>query len=197
MLSPQSHNSGSVLILTVIISTVLFSIGIALTSILQKEVTRHLYADRSVVALNIANTALECALYNDFRRFVFSDDESLEQSAELSCGNLYHIRPKGDWGSLYTPNPEPGTNPAAGTGRYEYVVVQPDRGTAQEDLPHISDVPCAWVIVRKQCLNDDGLTPSFCADGLIESFVEVRGYASCSEDNEAERGLVRRFRLYY
>ena len=201
-LKKSPNNKGSVLILTVIISTILFSIGISLVSILEKEITRQRYADQSVVALNIANTAFECTLYNDFRRYAFDAHTRGETTHPFSCGTIYQVRTVGDWGVPYVLNPVAGSTVAVGTGRYEYVVVQVDRSTAMTvgttpDLDDGVERPCARVVVQKQCLTPPPAGTTICPNGLIESYVEVRGYFSCTEGNETDRDLVRRFRVYY
>ena len=180
------------------IATVLFSIGISIASILEKEVKRQRYADQSIIALNIANTALECTLYNDFRRNIFSRTISIS----LDCGRIYQVRPNADWAAAYVAAPVSGTDTASGTGRYEYTVIQLDKARVNtvDTTPDLDDGverPCAQVTVRKQCLTTPPSGATVCPNGLIESYIEVRGYFSCIEGNESDRDLIRRFRVHY
>lgn len=180
---------GSVLILSVVIATVLFSIGAALASIFEKDVRRQSYGKRSQTALSIANTAFECALYNDFRRDTFQGSLT-PAGITVDCGDRYQVRStdlSGVWGGLsYTPP----VHSIPGVGVYTFVVV----ASEGSDLSLLTDpVPCARVIVSKVCSQVSG---GFCA-GVIDSFIESKGYDRCLSGNLAERDLVRRFRVYY
>ena len=196
----RRDNRGSILILTIVIATVLFSIGISIASILEKEVKRHRYADQSIIALNVANTAFECTLYNDFRSDVFNSGRDIAGSVD--CGRIYQVRSGSDWEEPYEADPVSGTNTASGTGRYEFTVIQLDKtrvvtiGTTP-DLDDGIERPCANVVVRKQCLMTLPSGATVCPNGLIESYIEVKGYFSCMEGNESSRDLIRRFRVYY
>jgi len=195
----KEKNRGSVFVLAIIISAVLFSIGISITSILQKEVARQAYVDQSISAFNIGNTALECTLYNDFRRFVFSPSSvDGTRPRSINCGILYKVRPINDWSREYVVSPKSGTNNQPGTGEYEYVVIQLDKTSVSNNsvnLRSLSEVPCASITLKKQCSGvvENGV----CKDGLIENFIEVKGYHSCSQGNESSRTVVRRFRIKY
>ena len=194
----RRDDRGSILILTIVIATVLFSIGISIASILEKEVQRQRYADRSLIALNVANTAMECTLYNDFRRNIFGNPSG----GRVDCGRIHQVRPENDWAEPYDATPVVATDAAAGTGRYEYTVIRIDKtrvGTVDTtpDLDDGVERPCAHVVVRKQCLSTLPSGATVCPDGLIESYIEVRGYFSCTEGNRTDRDLIRRFRVHY
>ena len=199
--TPTNRTAGSVLILTMIISSVLFSIGISLASILEKEVTRHLYADRAVVALNIANTALECTLYNDFRYFAFNENLRDQGLFKFTCGNVYQVRNHGDWSEPYVPQSTT-TGDARGTGTYQYDIIQVDKATvlnldSNTNLDSKTGMPCASVTVKKLCTGGTSGGAVKVCEGSIESSIEVKGYFACSEGNESDRALVQRFQVYY
>ena len=197
----ETQKSGSVLILTIIISSVLFSIGISLASILQKETARQLFGLRSAEAIAIANTAFECTLYNDFNRFAFFTTTSGVLSAQsLDCGEPYPVRAVGDWSIPYVPTLEDSV--AVGTGRYTFVVLQLGSDSSEDSTAPMdskTDLPCAQVTLQRRCVL--GTTAqgdqTICSEGVIESLVDVHGYAFCSEGDREERRLVRRFRVYY
>ena len=202
----HTTNKGSVLIITIVITAVLLSIGTTLASILDKEVTRQIYSRRSQQAMNIANSALECVLFNDFYRSIFQSLTETEYT-EVDCGDLYQVRKSDEdnnW-AVYIPDPEPLENDEqviVGAGTYTFVVVQ----TAEKDLSGVSEVPCAHITIKKVCAVDDttvitdseGVNHIICGDGLIETSVEVKGYNACSSgETERERRLVRRFKVHY
>ena len=181
----RTKNAGSVLVVTILITSVMFGIGTTFASILEKEVSRQVYEDRSQTSINIANTALECALYNDFRRNVFTS--SVARS--VTCGSLYQIRPTGDWSGTYSAATGHGT--VTGTGTYEFAVID----SRDESLSGVSDVPCAHVIVERRCVGDT--TGTVCDSGIISVSIEVRGYDACSSGDERQRDVVRRFKVHY
>ena len=164
------HTKGSILIFSIIITAILTSIGIAFASILEKEARKQIYASRSQVALNIANSALECTLYNDFRRQVF-DYSLFSVPKTFDCGDLYKARNNDDWNTRFTPVTSDNT--------YEYEIIAND-GIGDIDSS-TSRVPCARVKVIK---------------GAVSS-IEIKGYDRCSQGDEAQRDLVRRFKITY
>lgn len=180
------NSDGSVLIITILITSIIFGVGITFSSILEKEIARQVYEDRSQKAANIANTALECALFNDFRRFTF--DSSLGGGSSIVCGDLYQVKDTANWGTEYDLSSDRGH---AGTGMYEFAIIK----YRTDDLTNVSDVPCAHVIVQKRCVG--GLTGSTCDSGVIDASIEVWGYDRCSSGNESDRDIVRRFKVHY
>ena len=194
MNTKKKNNRGSVLVIVVVITSVLLGIGVAFSSILEKEIIRQLYGERSQTALNIANTALECTLYNDFRRHAF-DGDLFGLKPRLDCGALHQVRlidaGAEDWTVPYSPETHQVRGKLTGESTHTYVVIASDR----TDLTGVSDVPCARLTVKKECTRDAG-TDAVC-DGEIVASVEVRGYHGCSAGNEASRDLVRRFRVRY
>ena len=195
---------GSVLIITIVITAVLLSIGVTLAAIFQKEIVRQIYGRQSQVAMNIANSALECALYNDFRRSVFRSEELADRVYNsVDCGDLYPVRAgpirqnngqikPANWAVEYIPSlgdekgEDGSTGGAVGTGYYSFVVIRSEDG----NIPG-GKVPCAHVAVKKEC-------PGNCQDNLIKTSMEVKGYHACSSgETESERRLVRRFRVRY
>ncbi len=188
----QNKNKGSVLVTTIAVTAVLLAIGITLTSILEKDVTRQVYGKRSQIAMNIANSALECVLFNDFRRQTFEKLLSRKYDA-LDCGELYQVRKGSDWSILYKPSSDEDDSTPIGTGTYQFVVID----SPAKNLNGISKVPCAHITVKKVC--SKGVTNSnICTEGLIESSTEVKGYSICSSgETESSRDLVRRFKVYY
>ena len=194
---------GSVLIITIVITSVLLSIGVTLATILEKEITRQSYGRRSQVAINVANTALECTLFNDFRRSVFRSAALAERvNHTVECGELYEVRaddltiPDDDWSKEYVASLGD-DQVIPGAGIYSFIVIRSDGADLSE--PGLQ-VPCAHVVVTKECVGNDPNDPrvTTCADGLLETSIEVRGYDSCSRgQRESDRGLVRRFRVYY
>lgn len=164
-------HKGSVLVVSVVITTVLTSIGIAFASILEKERRKQVYNQRSQIALNIANSALECTLYNDFHRLAF------DRGIFIECGDEYGAREQDDW---YRPFKVTFDRTLKDVYTYEIVerASKENKKKAWEDLVN---VPCARVTVRK---------------GEAKT-IEVKGYDRCSSGNEAERNLVRRFKVIY
>ena len=194
MYTKKYENSGSVLVITILITAVLLAIGITLFSILEKDIVRQSYGKRSQIAIRVANSALECALFNDFRRSTFQRLLT-RKFDEVDCGGLYQVRKGTDWSVTYVPSSdEPDSPPPAGTGTYQFVVIQ----SIAENLDGVTKVPCAHVTVKKVCANGAAVGANVCNGGLVESSVEVKGYSACSSgETEASRGLVRRFKVYY
>lgn len=188
-------NSGSVLVVTILVTAVLLAIGITLFSILEKDILRQSYGRRSQIAIRIANSALECALFNDFRRSTFQKLLTRKYD-EINCGDLYQVRKGDDW-SAYVPEEDEHDEDPAGTGTYQFIVIQSMVSTV-DNLKSVSNVPCAHVTVKKVCVNGTTVGTNICNGGLIESSIEVKGYSSCSSgETEASRELVRRFKVYY
>lgn len=183
----QTKSRGSVLVVTILITSVLFGIGTAFASILEKEVARQVYEDRSQKAVNIANTALECALYNDFRRHTFNT--LVESDDTVICGDFYQVREIGNWSVSYYPSTDNGT--VGGTGTYEFAVI----ASQNVNLSGVSNVPCAHIIVQRRCIGST--TGTSCDSGVINTSTEVRGYDSCSSGNEDQRDIVRRFKVHH
>ena len=195
MIKPRMHNiqktnKGSVLIITIVITAILLSIGATLAAVLDKEVTRQIYSRHSRLAMNMANSALECVLFNDFYRAMFQSLTEREYS-EVNCGELYQVRKEDDWSVPYDPASDESGNEALGTGTYQFVIIDSE----EEDLSGVR-VPCAHIKVEKKCVI--GSTNNVCEDELIESSIEVKGYNACSSDeSESDRNLVRRFKVRY
>lgn len=188
----NSQNKGSVLVATIAITAVLLAVGITLSSILQKDILRQLYGKRSQIAMNVANSALECVLFNDFQRNTFETLLTRKHNA-LDCGELYQVRKGSDWSVIYTPSSDESNSTPPGTGTYQFVIID----APTQNLSRIINVPCAHVTVKKVC-SKRVTGNNTCADGLIESSIEVKGYSTCSSgEAEASRDLVRRFKVYY
>ena len=189
----REDKRGSVLAVTIVVTAVLLSIGITLSSILEKDITRQIYGRQSQTAMNIANSALECTLFNDFRWQTF---QSLlaKKYDEVRCGELYQVRKGNDWSVTYKPSSDEVGSGAAGTNTYQFVVIDSETQT----LTGVSEVPCAHITVKKECVKGINITNNTCNEGLIESSTEVKGYNSCSSgEKESDRGLIRRFKVYY
>lgn len=184
------RDKGSVLIIAMVMTAVLFSIGLAFASIIEKEVVRQHYSIRSQRAFAVADIAWECALYNDFRRLVFSEGGGFSGRARFSCGDDGNVKvrpPEED--SFYTPTERIQKSSlssrfSSNTGAYNFVVVHEG---SEADVK-----PCADVSVQKRCVLSSG--DSDCSDSeVIETRVVVVGYDSCSLDGSTEkRGDVRR-----
>ena len=187
------NNSGSVLVVTIVVTAVLLAIGVTLSSILEKDIIRQTYGKRSQAAMNIANSALECTLFNDFRRHTFQALVTRKYDV-VECGELYQVRKGSDWTVAYVPSSdESATNPT-GTGTYQFVVID----SIVPNLTGVSEVPCAHITVKKVCSKGVNTGTNICTEGLIESSIEVKGYNACSSnEKESDRGLVRRFKVYY
>ena len=189
----NTNNKGSVLVITIVVTAVLLGVGTTLASILEKEITRQFYGQQSQIAMNMANSALECILFNDFHRHAFQPLVTRRYNT-VDCGELYQVRKGTDWSVMYTPaSDEKGTN-SAGTGSYQFVIIDSD----QTNLTGVSKVPCAHITVEKKCANGTVVGTNVCTGGLIEASIEVKGYSSCSSgEKEIDRRLVRRFKVHY
>lgn len=167
---------GSILVLAIVISTALFGIGTTLASIFSLEAKRQQYGARSRVALNIAHTAFECALYNDFRRGAFRGAHA-PADAVVDCGDLYQVRSTTDagaWGA------GPYATSALRGDTFTYAVVATEE---TDDLATriTTPVPCARVTVKKSA----------------PASIEVLGFDRCLSGNLSSRDLARRFKIYY
>lgn len=197
----KNKDRGSVLIIVIIISSILFSIGIAFAFILEKEVLRQIYSQRSQKALNIANSALECVLFNDFRRNVFSPT-FLGRSSNFDCGDFYHVRNASGvdvWSGLeyFVNNIDIVTSGSASTRTYKFKIVE----SFDSDLSNVDSAPCAYVDVKKEerCISKADAVVGTCTAKDILSSVEVRGYFRCSATH-TENGngqVVRKIKVFY
>ena len=189
-----ANNKGSVLVITIVVTTVLVTIGITLSSILEKDIVRQIYGRQSQVAMNIANSALECTLFNDFQWHVFQSLITRTYDA-VNCGEVYQVRKGADWSvtKKYKPSSDEAKTGAIGTGTYQFVVIDSEI----ENLKGVSK-PCAHITVKKVCAKGVNIGTNICNGGLIESSIEVRGYSICSSgEKQLDRKLVRRFKVYY
>ena len=181
----RANARGSVLIVVIIISSVLFSIGIAFAKILERELLSQVYAQRSIVAFNVANSALECVMYNNFQRGAFSSNHFFSRIDTVDCGSYFHVRSTDStkWGTTPYGLKDEGTN--SQEDKYKFKLVE----HTSADLSSVSATPCAYVTVERDC-----------SDGVCSSFVDVRGYALCSaNESESQHAAdgVRRLRLQF
>ena len=192
-ITKAGENTGSVLVITILITAVLLAIGITMASILERDIVRQAYGRQSQSAMNIANSALECVLFNDFRRHTFQTLLARKYDV-VACGELYQVRKGSDWSITYKPSSDESSANPAGTGTYQFVIID----SAVKDLVGVSRVPCAHITVKKVCAEGVKTGTTICEEGLIESSIEIKGYNSCSSgETEVSRGLVRRFKVYY
>ena len=184
---------GSVLIIVLIMSSILFTIGITFAFILEKEVKGQTYAERSQKALNIANSALECFLYNDFQRNIFAT-RFFSTNPHFDCGNHYHIRGVGDWGSsVYKPVV---SSENARLGNFNFKVVE----SPKANLENVERAPCAYVDLNRECsIMPASSTASSICNAPIDVSIEIRGYYECSKSHEegGEEQIVRRIQISY
>ena len=168
----------------------MFSVGVALAGILEKEVRRYFYNERSQRAINVANSALECVLFNDFRRLIFNDLGSLK-NVPINCGGLYHALIERDWSKRYIPE-STGSNEAKGEGVYNFVIVEShETDFATSSGPY----PCAYITLKKKCDGEKNPVTNRCS-GVIVKSIEVRGYNACKESGPDD-DIVRRFKIFY
>ena len=175
----KQTNKGSVLVLTIIITSALLGIGITLVSIIEKESLRQAFGFRSQQAFLIVDTAWECTLYNDFQQLSFSVGK-LKLANTFTCGGLGESikAVRRDTWEKYTPTIHTQIN--RGTVlEYKFVVVDESK----------EETPCADVVIQKYCGGENG-----CSD--IKTKVTVIGYDSCRSPFDGsefpERGDIHR-----
>ncbi len=207
----NGQNRGSILIITVIISTVLFTVGVIFLSIINKEIERQSYSKRSQLAFGIADSAWECVLYNDLhtaafaiagevgnqRRGLFSCNESFfSREKELIACEIEERNGEKKWKKLGYSRPRQYTlnqiNATSGGKKHEFVIVRDDRGICSDALKE-GKPPCAKVIVKKSCLQKD-IGENCTTDSSITTEIEVVGYDGCevTTDETFKPGEIRR-----
>lgn len=180
------NNKGSVLIMTIIITSILFSIGISFAIILERQVVNQIFLNKSQVAINIANSAYECVLYNEFRRALFEEGNS---GREVDCGPFYNVyqvptssSTSSEWSNYTLIDLEERQNEV----EYEFEIV--------ENINTENVTPaCARVTLQKTCPVDaTGICPT-----EIQNELNIRGFDRCENPSTEERSVVRRLRVFY
>ena len=180
----RNRIKGSVLVFTLMITTVLLSIGFVFLDIIHRETQRQSYSEKSQRAFLIADTAWECTIYNDFQleSFLFNN-----KSTPLECDSLgrdikvYGYRSV--WAGRYVPKTTSRSACDSSTGvSYSFVVTEGDES---------NPAACAEVGVNKKC-----------GESGIETTISVLGYDLCesptTDDETGKRGEVsRRFVIKY
>lgn len=184
----KDRNNGSVLIIVIIISSILFSIGISFAFILEKEVLRQILGQRSQKALNIANSALECTLFNDFRRNIFSVS-GVGKKPTFDCGQAYSVHNIDEWDKEYKVE-----NAGTPSSRiYKFRVIE--TLNINNNLNDADVVPCAYVSVerKEKCEGPE------CVEREVLASVEVHGYDRCFDGHSQETvgQVVRRLKVFY
>ena len=176
--------------IVLVVSSILFSIGISFAYILEREVLSQLYWSRSQVALNVANSALECVLYNDAQRNSFA--QSIFGTARsFDCGSRYQVRNPGEWGTdPYVPRTVGTTDETRRLATFKFMVVE----TTNTDTAAVKNVPCAYAEMSRQCA--DGTSGISCN---VEVSLTIRGYDRCSLGHKegSDGQVVRRVRVVY
>ena len=198
----KKHNKGSVLVITLILSTILFSIGFVFSDFIAREIERQRYSSDSQVAFLVADSAWECTLYNDFRSLIFNDLEEDRQTQRFSCGSGYtaydYDKDKGkawEQKNEYAPKTR-GQDISTPTkenvkSEYKFTVVKHTESDGDTITDSSIARPCADVVVEKRCTRVAG---SNCEEFASE--VRVVGYNSCSSPDK--RGdVVRRLNVEY
>ncbi len=198
----MKKNEGSILIIVIVFTTIMLGIGITIFSIIEKEILAQSFSERSKEAFLIADSAWECALYNDFRRLAF--DLSGQRSASVkgvTCGDRLEVFKTKDSGDL----DEDYVIDSGINTRSELFGVNPKvaefKFTVQSSVQKRRN-PCADVILTKSCVRSATNT-STCSDSInqIENELTVIGYGSCGENavgGKDKRGEVRRrFKIKY
>ena len=185
------NKKGSVLIIVIVVSSILFTIGITFAFILEREILSQSYINRSQIALNIANSTLECVLYNDFQRNVFAP-AFFGSSFIFSCGEFYQVRDKKKWGSERYFIKNIATETDNRLGKFEFRVIESEN----IDLNSVVSAPCAYVTMERSC--SEALEHSKCQVTPTIS-LNIRGYYRCFDGHKenAEDQAVRKIEVSY
>ena len=189
-----NKNKGSVLIITILISTVLLTVGLSITAIIEKDLLRQLYAQRSEQAFRILDSAVECTLYNDLHNFSFRVVGAGSEPLIFRCNGLDVFTESAAPIEVFNNQQKQETYKVKGTVEFEFILV---------DSPS-----CAEVLVVKECITSGtGTRPNNCVNKSSPSTtIEIKGYDVCTRNNGEgfdfgeERGglnIVRRQKLFY
>ena len=189
-----NKNKGSVLIITILISTVLLTIGLSITAIIEKDLLRQLYTQRSEQAFRILDSAVECTLYNDLHNFSFRVVGVGSESFTFRCNGL----------DVFT---ESATAIDAFNNKNKQTDYK-NNGTVEFKFILVDSPSCAEVLVVKECVTSGtGTRPNNCVNKSSPSTtIEIKGYDVCTKNNGEgfdlgeERGgltIVRRQKLFY
>ena len=184
---------GSILILAIILSSVFLTIGLAVTSIVYKELLRLDVYKRSQAASAIADTAWECALYQEYREFLFSDTDAffnITLSRRVKCSDGFGNPSASLLGwNVKVDDVLISNNKIKGKAvtendpqKYEYFIGSQNGGA------------CAKVNIDKRCKEDaQPGDQEFCT---VETIIKTTGYDACNKDGDSVNvGRVQR-RLY-
>lgn len=190
---------GFALLFSVLVSTIIISIGATIISISIRQTILSGTARESQVAFYAANTALECAFFWDTVKFalpttgvvfpVGATEQLVSTPDQIKCagGNIID-------GSGFDPGPfsvpwtssGPGTNNTSKTFK---MVLENKATSGTDDLT--TATTCATVTVSKELITaDDGSTPED-ESGRVTTRIEAKGYNICDTDSPrtVERGL--------
>ena len=165
-------NKGYTLLFSVLISSLLLTIGLAILMISKKELLLSSSGRESQFAFYAADTGVECAMYSDFGVNGGAFSDKTNSPPLLKCNGQNSIKPTGP--SIVSSPPN--------TDTVEFTFKIPLDRSGNANLP----LPCAFVTVDKQYSKDPG-TP------LLKTIIQSKGYnTGCdvtTDPRKVERGL--------
>ena len=187
MVSNQKKQQGFALLLTLLVVTVLISVGVSILSLSISQVRLASNARDSEVAFHAANAGMECALY--WRR---------EKAAQMESGA--DMRPIGCFGDSTPNNYSQSTITSGVSGgqvyryRYEFEWGAPVRCTQIDTIVGVASLSGAGLQIpnmRSYLAGYPGSNTKVCEAGTRCSVISVQGYnKACGSVNDY--GTVQR-----
>ncbi len=164
----KKNQKGSVLIISLIITSVVFSVGTTILHIGEKDKIRTSISYKSRDAVRVLDTVFECVLYHDFQNDLFNP-KKIRIEKNLECGdNLI------GFSGLYDDQSELLFS-ACDTSTDSTVSVC--NFLVRENIETYKNKPCALVNLEKNC--SDGSDVSSC-DASLKTKIDIISYDLCN-----------------
>lgn len=186
----KNNNDGFALLLTLLIVTILISIGVSVLNLSVKQIKLASNAKDSEVAFHAANAGLECGLF--WRR---TASTSMETNANINPG-CFTVFP-----SAYSKRQVPTSRVTGGVAyqyKYEFTWGTPTRCSQINTMVGIADINQGGLVISSMDLPDmvpgypdNGSNQKTCDPGTKCSVISVKGYNKpCGSVNDY--GTVQR-----
>ena len=161
------NQKGSVLIISLIITSVVFSVGATILNISEKDKIRTSISYKSSNAVRVLDTVFECVLYHDFQNDLFNP-RKIRIEKNLECGdNLI------GFSGLYNDQSE---LPFSACDTSTDTKISMCDFLVREDSETYNNKPCALVHLEKSC--SDGSDISSC-DANLKTKIDIISYDLC------------------
>ena len=194
----KSKKQGFVILIAIVVSALLVSMGIFISNIAYKELLLSTSTKSSQQAFYVADSVMECALKEDIRGTIFDNapNRSRSDSIDFKCNNKTFVgvntggSPKTEYGCSYNPL----NTCYSGTFVY-YISFADDSDNngriSQQEIEADVDAPYAKVVFIKEKIGEVGTPPSPTTP-WDDTTIKVYGHNRYSGAGVVERALEAR-----